>query len=164
MHGPIVTGATGLPISRIQIDPGFTPPSEIPVTKAGEGTTNYPSLSSNFTGIYTFSEGLLRGFRAGGTATVSWYNRRYYYYPNGVSIGAERKLFSFPTQTRFDLVLGYDRKWGRYTIGTQLNVSNLFNRYRIVFTPNAVNGWNGPNNAVFDAQPRMWTWSTTLGF
>lgn len=163
-HGPIVTGATGLPISRIQINPGFTPPNEIPVTKEGEGTTNYPSLSSNFTGVYTFSEGMLRGVRAGGTVTTSWYNRRYYYYPNGVSIGAERKLFSFPTQVRFDMILGYDRKWGRYTIGTQLNVSNLFNRYRVVFTPNAVNGWTGPNNAVFDTQPRMWTWSTTLGF
>ena len=106
VHGPILTGATGLPISRIQINPGFTPPNEIPVTKEGEGTTNYPSLSSNFTGVYTFSDGFLRGFRGGGTVTTSWYNRRYYYYPNGVSIGAERKLFSFPTQVRFDLLLG----------------------------------------------------------
>lgn len=163
-RGPILTGATGLPISRIQINPGFTPPGQIPVTKEGEGTTNYPTLSSNFTGVYTFSEGLLRGFRGGGTATVSWYNRRYYYYPNGVAIGAERRLFSFPTQARFDLLLGYNRKFGRYSLDTQLNVYNLFNRYQVVITPNAVNGWSGPNNAVFDTQPRMWTLSTTLGF
>ena len=100
-------GATGLPASAIQINPGFTPPSEIPVTKAGEGTTNYPALSSNFTGVYTFTNGLARGFRLGGTANVAWFNRRYYYYPNGIGPTAERRLFSFPTQARFDLLLGY---------------------------------------------------------
>jgi len=164
VHGPILTGATGLPISRIQINPGFTPPSEIPVTREGEGTTNYPTLSTNFTSTYTFSDGPLRGFRVGGTTAIAWYNRKYYYYPNGVSVNAERRLFSFPTQARFDLLLGYDKKIGRYTVGTQLNVSNLFNRYRVIITPNAITGWNGPNNAVFDTQPRMWTWSASLGF
>ena len=164
VHGPILTGATGLPAAKIQINPGFVPPSEVPVTKAGEGTTNFPALSSNFTATYSFTEGVLRGLRAGGTTTVAWYNRRYYYYPNGVSVGAERRLFSFPTQARFDLLLGYDKKFGRYTLGTQLNVSNLFNRYHVVITPNAISGWSGPNNAVFDGQPRMWTLSTTLGF
>ncbi len=164
VNGPILTGATGLPISRIQINPGFSLPSEIPVTTAGESTTNYPALSSNFTGVYTFNNGLARGFRAGGTANVAWYNRRYYYYPNGVSVGGARRLFSFPTQARFDLLFGYEKKFGRYTLNTQINVANLFNRYQVVITPSAVNGYNGPNNAVFDAQPRAWTWSTTLGF
>ncbi len=107
---------------------------------------------------------MLRGFRVGGTTTAAWYNRRYYYYPNGVGPDAERRLFSFPTQTRFDLVLGYDKKIGRYTLGAQLNVFNLFNTYNVVVTPNAITGWSGVKNAVFDAQPRMWTLSTTLGF
>lgn len=164
VHGPILTGATGLPISRIQINPGFTPPSEIPVTKEGEGTTNYPALSSNFTGVYTFSSGIARGFRVGGTANVAWFNRRYYYYPNGISVGAERRLFSFPTQARFDLLLGYEKKFGRYSLNTQLNLSNMFNSYRVVITPNAITGYGGIKNAVFDGQPRAWTLSTTLGF
>lgn len=164
VNGPILTGATGLPSSAIQINPGFTPPAEIPVTKQGEGTTNYPALSSNFTATYTFTEGALRGFRVGGTTTAAWYNRRYYYYPNGVGPDAERRLFSFPTQTRFDLVLGYDKKFGRYTLGMQINVFNMFNTYNVVLTPNAITGWSGVKNAVFDAQPRMWTLSTTLGF
>lgn len=164
VHGPILTGATGLPISAIQINPGFAPPSEIPVTKAGEGTTNYPSLSSNLTGVYTFSDGILRGLRVGGTANVAWFNRRYYYYPNGVSVSGERRLFSFPTQARFDLLLGYEKRFGRYSLNTQLNVANLFNRYQVIITPSAINGYNGPNNAVFDGQPRAWTLSTTLGF
>ncbi len=164
VNGPILTGATGLPISAIQINPGFTPPAEIPVTKEGEGTTNYPAVSSNFTATYTFTEGALRGFRVGGTTTAAWYNRRYYYYPNGVGSDAERRLFSFPTQTRFDLVLGYDKKIGRYTLGAQINVFNMFNTYNVVLTPNAITGWSGVKNAVFDAQPRMGTLSTTLGF
>jgi len=164
VHGPILTGATGLPISQMQIDPGFSVPGTIPVTNAGESTTNYPALSWNCTTVYTFSDGPVRGLRVGGTLATAWYNRRYYYYPNGVSIGSERRLFGFPTQTRFDLLLGYDWKVGRYSLGTQLNVSNLFNRYQVVLTPNAINGWSGPNNATFDAQPRLWTWSMTLGF
>jgi outer membrane receptor protein involved in Fe transport len=164
VHGPILTGATGLPISAIQINPGFTPPSEIPVTKAGEGTTNYPSLSSNLTGVYTVSSGFLNGLRMGGTANVAWFNRRYYYYPNGITVGGERRLFSFPTQARFDLLLGYEKRFGRYSLNTQLNVANMFNRYRVIITPSAINGYNGPNNAVFDGQPRAWTLSTTLGF
>lgn len=164
VHGPILTGATGLPISRIQINPGFALPADIPVTTGGESTTNYPALSSNFTGVYTFSSGFARGFRFGGTANVAWFNRRYYYYPNGVNVGGIRRLFSFPTQARFDLLFGYEKKIGRYSLNTQVNVANLFNRYRVVITPSAINGYNGPNNAVFDAQPRAWTLSTTLGF
>ena len=164
-HGPIGTGATGLPISEIQINPGFTPPGEIPVTKAGEGTTNYPTISANFTSMYTFSEGMLRGLRAGGTAFVSWKNRRYYYYPDGVNVEGTRQLFSLPTQSRFDVILGYDwRIRSRYSLGVQLNVRNITNHYKVIILPNAVSGWAGPNGVVFSGEPRTWELSTTLGF
>jgi len=62
------------------------------VTKAGEASTNSSPASLNLTSIYTFSEGFLRGFRAGGTAFVSWTNRRYYYYPNGVTVTGDREI------------------------------------------------------------------------
>lgn len=164
-NGPILTGATGLPISQIQINPGFTPPTAIPVTKAGEGTTNYSTLSANFTSMYSFSEGMLRGLRAGGTAFVSWKNRRYYYYPNGVNLEGTRNLFSLPTQSRFDVILAYDwRLRGRYSLGVQLNVRNVINHYKVIITPNAVTGWAGPNGAIFSGEPRSWEFSTTLGF
>ncbi|HUR56103.1 MAG TPA: TonB-dependent receptor [Opitutaceae bacterium] len=164
-NGPILTGATGLPISQIQINPGFTPPAEIPVTKAGEATTNYSPASINLTSMYTFNEGLLRGFRAGGTAFVSWTNRRYYYYPNGVNLSGERELFSLPTQTRFDVILGYDwRIRTRYSLGVQLNIRSITNHYKVLITPNAVSGWAGPNGAIFSGEPRSWELSTTLGF
>jgi hypothetical protein len=164
-NGPITTGATGLPISAMQINPGFTPPGEIPVTIAGEGTTNYPKVSANFTSMYTFSEGWLRGFRAGGTLMASWKNRRYYYYPSGINVEGNRELFSFPTQFRADLILGYS--WQvrtRYSVSTQLNVRNVTNRYKVIILPHFVNGWAGPNNAAFAGEPRSWEISTTLGF
>jgi outer membrane receptor protein involved in Fe transport len=164
-NGPILTGATGLPISQIQINPGFTPPPEIPVTKAGEGTTNYPTLSANFTTMYSFSEGMLRGFRVGGSAFFSWKNRGYYYYPNGVNVAGARQLFSWPTQARFDAIFGYDwRIRGRYSIGVQVNVRNITNHYKVIILPNAVTGWAGPNGATFYGEPRAWEFSTTLGF
>jgi outer membrane receptor protein involved in Fe transport len=164
LHGPILTGATGLPISQIQINPGFVPPSAIPVTKAGESTTNYPGISTVLTSMYTFSEGWLRGVRAGGTLSLGWKNRRYYYYTNGVTVDGGRALFNFPTQARYDLILGYSKRLRRFDLGTQINVYNLFNTYHVIITPNAVNGYAGPSNATFDAQPRLWTWSTTIGF
>jgi hypothetical protein len=58
--------------------------------------------------MYTFSEGMLRGFRAGGSAFFSWKNRGYYYYPNGVNLAGTRELFQWPTMARFDAILGYD--------------------------------------------------------
>jgi outer membrane receptor protein involved in Fe transport len=164
-NGSILTGATGLPISQIQINPGFTPPAEIPVTKAGEGTTNYPTLSANFTTMYTFSEGAFRGLRLGGSGFFSWKNRGYYYYPNGVNVAGDRELFQWPTQARFDAILGYDwRVRGRYSVGVQLNVRNITNHYKVIILPNAVSGWAGPNGAVFYGEPRSWEFSTTLGF
>jgi outer membrane receptor for ferric coprogen and ferric-rhodotorulic acid len=164
-NGPIITGATGLPISQIQINPGFTPPAEIPVTQAGERTTNNPAYSANFTTVYSFSEGMLRGLRVGGSAFVSWKNRGYYYYPNGVSVGGQRELFSWPTQTRFDGIFGYDfRLRSRYSLGVQVNVRNLTNHYKVIILPNAVSGWAGPNGATFYGEPRSWEFSTTIGF
>jgi len=52
VHGAILTGATGLPISNIQINPGFVPPGEILTTKQGDATTGYPELSLNYTNTY----------------------------------------------------------------------------------------------------------------
>ena len=76
-----------------------------------------------------------------------------------------RELFSFPTQSRFDVILGYDFKIrARYTLGVQLNVHNINNHYKVIILPNAVSGWAGPNGAVFSGEPRTWELSTTIGF
>ena len=56
------------------------------------------------------------------------------------------------------------RKFRRVTWSTQLNVSNLFNHYHVLVLPNYVTGWTGVLDATFDAQPRAYTWSTTVQF
>src|SRR6185369_15760884 len=64
-HGPILTGEVGLPISKLQINPGFTPVGVIPTSRAGEKTTGYPMLSFNFTGVYTVPNERLKGLKIG---------------------------------------------------------------------------------------------------
>lgn len=164
VNGPILTGRTGLPISTMQINPGFTPIGHIVTSTAGEFAVGYPKYSANMTSLYTFPSGWLKNFQLGGTAAGSWENRRYYYYPNGVSIGAARELFHFPDQSRFDLIVGYNRKFGRFGFSTQININNLFNRYDVIVLPNGLNGWPGPNNATFTQEPRAYLWTTTVSF
>jgi hypothetical protein len=71
----------------------------------------------------------------------------------------------WPTQTRFDGLIGYRHKLGnRYEFQTQLNVYNLFNRYHVLILPNFTTGWAGVKDATFDAQPRSFLWSNTVSF
>jgi outer membrane receptor protein involved in Fe transport len=163
-HGSILTGATGLPISAIQINPGFVPPGTVPTSVAGEATTNYPELAANLTAIYTFDDSFLKGFRLGGSMQVGWFNRDYYYYPQGPGVGAPRLLYNTPTNTRVDLVTGYTHRFRRVTFDTQLNVNNLLNHYDVIITANEITGYAGPNNATFTQQPRTFTWTNTLSF
>jgi hypothetical protein len=162
--GPILTGATGLPISAQQINPGFTVPGQIPVAVAGEETVGYPKYNFNFTSMYSFSEGKLKGFRFGGTVTRSWQNRAYYYFPTGVTAGASRVVYFRPDLTQFNPVAGYSWKQGRFPISLQLNVSNVFNQYNVLVMPNPTTGFNGPLIATLDNQPRTYTLSSTIGF
>jgi outer membrane receptor protein involved in Fe transport len=164
MHGPILTGVTGLPISAMQINPGFTPPGRIPATVAGDLTTGYPKYSFNYTNLYTFSSGWAKGVRLGGTVSLTWQQRGHYYYPRGVGLDSERTLFYRPDRRRVDLIAGYERRFGRFTWNTQLNIANLFNRYKVVILPSSVTGYAGVLNAVFSEQPRACTWTNTIKF
>ncbi|MCX6951525.1 MAG: TonB-dependent receptor plug domain-containing protein [Verrucomicrobia bacterium] len=167
VRGPILTGVTGLPISQQQINPGFKPPGTIVTNVAGEKSTGYAKYSFVFTNNYTFSRGWLKGLSVGGTASVGWQYRHYYFYPNGLADPANspRELFMWPTQARFDGLLGYRRKLSnRYEFATQLNVYNLFNRYHVLILPNYTTGWAGVKDATFDQQPRSFLWSNTISF
>ncbi len=168
VHGPILTGVAGLPISALQIapNPASPPPVNIPVSLSGEKTVGYPLYSASFTNLYDVSAGPLRGFKIGGTTRLGWKYRNYYYYPSGIVPGISRSLFSYPTQVQFDLITGYTRKLGRYVFSTQLNVANLFNRYHVLILPNANSGYQTPTllNATFDNQPRVFTWTNEIKF
>jgi len=64
-------------------------------------------------------------------------------------------------------IIGYQRKFGRFTWSTQLNITNLFNHYHIVFLPGPNTGYtaNGTGiNATFDQAPRYFTWTNTISF
>jgi len=167
VHGPILTGATGLPISKIQINPGFTPAGTIVTNVAGEKSVGYPTTSFVYTSNYTFNEGWVKGVSIGGTASVGWKYRQYYFFPNGLSDpnNSPRSLFYWPTQTRFDAILAYRHRFAhRYEFTTQLNINNVFNHYHVLILPNFTTGWAGPLDATFDQQPRTYVWSSTVSF
>ncbi|MGH8016984.1 MAG: TonB-dependent siderophore receptor [Opitutaceae bacterium] len=166
VNGSILTGVTGLPISDIQITPGFPLPGEVPVAIEGEETVGYPKYSLSMTNMYSFNRGFLEGFRIGGTVSLKLDRRNHYYFPNGVQPGKSRAVFDYPDMTEVGLIAAYDWKIGRYSILAQLNVDNLFNNYNVLVLPAANTGFNNTNAliATFDNQPRRYRLTCTLKF
>ncbi|HVU33236.1 MAG TPA: TonB-dependent receptor plug domain-containing protein [Opitutaceae bacterium] len=173
VHGAILTGATGLPISALQLDPSLTPglvlPGSIDVARSGDVTTGYPEYSVNFTVRHEMESGRMKGLALGGTVSANWKLREYYFYPNGIgSAGAAspRALFSEPLLTRFDTFISYTRAFRRVTWTSQLNVFNLFNYYRVTIYPNPITGNTAATGltAAFDQQPRSFSWTNTISF
>ena len=172
-NGPILTGATLLPISNLQLNPqlaGIVTPGTIIATRVGDKTTGSPERSLNLTNVYTFSESFLKGFSLGGTVALSWGNRAFYYYATPVNatnaLTLRRTLHYTPNGQQFNVITSYARKLGRYHWSTQLNVSNIFNRYAIKLVPNATSGFNTVTaiNATFYQQPRAVMWTNTVSF
>jgi len=174
-HGAILTGATGLPISALQIVtsqiPGISIPGSINLSQAGDATSGYPQYSANLTSLYQFSAGWLKGVKLGGTVLAGWESRSYYYYPQGISTtsgpnGSQRSLFYLPTTSRFDLIAGYSLKLKRVTFSTQLNVYNIFNHYDVIIFPNQITGWTAPTglSANLSQQPRLYAWTNQIAF
>jgi outer membrane receptor protein involved in Fe transport len=168
VHGTILTGKTGLPISDLQIAPlaSSPPPGQIVLAEPGDSTSQTPRLAFNYTSTYTFDGGPLKGLTLGGTVSDYWKYADYYYYPSGVSQpNASRILFYQPSDFMFSAILGYAHKLGRYTVSTRLNITNMFNTYHVFVLPNAVTGYvTGPDQVTFDQQPREYVWSTTIAF
>jgi outer membrane receptor protein involved in Fe transport len=163
VHGAIRTGVTGVPISQFQLT-GVTPVATIVTSRSGDRTTGYPEFSLNFTNMYTVSSGRLKGFRIGGTANFTWRLADYYYYPTGYSPVAEREIFMRPTLVKFDAIVGYERRFKKVTWSTQVNVTNLFDDYKVLIRPNNIAGFSGVNNALWNTQPRAYTWTNTIKF
>ncbi len=173
-NGPILTGNSLLPISQLQLNrtlAGIVTPGTIVATRVGDKTTGYPERSATFTNNYTFGgDSWLKGLSVGGTVSLGWRNRAFYYYPTLLTaanaLTLRRTLLYTPDIRQFNALLGYSRKFGRYTWSTQLNVTNVFNRYEIRLVPNATTGYNNLNaiNATFYQQPRSYTWTNTVKF
>ena len=174
-NNPILTGVTGLPISKLQIAPNGTVPGSILVAATGDVTVGYPKYSFNSTAVYSFSEGRLRGVRLGGTLTSLLQRRGYYYYPTGVSTvdplnpNKGRTLFYYPNMTTFNLITGYTWKLGRFGVSSQLNVNNMFNHYNIMVLPNLGTGWvitPGASSLIgtMDGTPRTYVLTNRINF
>jgi hypothetical protein len=173
-HGPILTGATMLPISQLQLNKtlaGINTPGTIVATRVGDKTTGYPERSVSLTNLYTFSgENFLKGVQIGGNLSASWGNRRYYYYDTAVTaanaLTLARTLYTAPDSWQFDLITGYQRKIGRYVWRSSLNVNNLFNHYIIQIIPNATTGFRTLSalNATWYQQPRAYLWTNAISF
>lgn len=164
-NGTAITGVVGLPISQIQynwIDVGNNNGIIIAALK-DEDTFGYAALRFSLTNRYDFSEGVLRGLKLGVSLNDSMQNRTYYYSsPDGI-----RRLFSAPTiGVQVNPWVTYQHKFGRFTWTTQLNVSNLFNHYKLGFQPNNGLGFTDPKHvgASFYGQPRMYVWTNTISF
>jgi outer membrane receptor protein involved in Fe transport len=170
VHGAILTGATGLPISSLQVNPapsGLTVPGTIVVSQAGDATMGYPELSMSLTSLYAFSSGWVKGFEIGGTANLGWFDRAYYYYPNNYTGPAsDRVIFRVPTPSSFNVIVGYSHKFKRVTWHTQLNVNNVFNHYSVLLYPGEITGFNQSTSiqASFSQPPRFYQWTNRISF
>jgi outer membrane receptor protein involved in Fe transport len=164
-HGSILTGATGLPISALQIKPPFAIPGVIPIQRAGEKTVGYPQLSANLTSVYVFDSGWAKGLSVGGTVVGRWRTTQFYYYPAGIAT-LQKVPFNAPTSFTADFIGGYTHRFKRVTWGTQINVVNVLNHYQVLILPNQSTGWTVPSSlrATFYGAPRTVAWTNSLRF
>jgi outer membrane receptor protein involved in Fe transport len=164
-HGSILTGATGLPISALQIKPAFAIPGVIQIQRAGERTVGYPQLAANLTSVYTLDSGFAKGIHLGGTLSGQWRYTQFYYYPNGIAT-LQKTSFQAPTKFTADFIGGYTHRFKHVTWSGQLNVVNMFNNYRVLILPNQSTGWtvNSSLRATFFGAPRTTSLSSSLRF
>lgn len=159
------TSTLGQPISAIQYtwnDPNNTG-GEYTVTKAGESTVGYPLYRVSITSNYQFSRGWIKGFGFVLVLNNAWDWKTFYYNtPTG-----ERPLYSRPnTGWTINFNPYYERRFKKVTWRTQINITNLFNHYKLSITPNDGSGYTNPANLGFrwDGQPRAWSWVNTFSF
>ena len=122
----------------------------------GTGTVSGLTLSGTVTGSGNLT--------LGGTLSLSMHNASFFYYPNGPQPGVKDKIFELPDKFRADAIVAYSHRFKHFTLRTQLNISNVFNHYNVVITPNPVLGYAGPNDATFDGMPRHYSLTNTLSF
>lgn len=120
----------------------------------------------NLVNNYTFQDGLLKGWNAGGA--VRWQDKSAIGYPVTVLSGNLPQLdiskpFYGPRETNYDAWLGYTRPLlrQRVTWKAQLNIRNLGVGRKLI--PVAANP-DGSMNAYRIAEPMVWTFSNSFDF
>lgn len=155
------TGRAGLPISAHQL--GYQPPGGevIRVLQGGERTQGYAEEVFNLTASYRWDKGRVSGLGAG--ANVNFQRNFRSYYVTDVADRNRRKLYSAPDVVNENVWLSYERRMGRKLLWrTQVNVTNVLDREKIVIQLSAGNG--APQTARYAFAPRLWTWTNTFSF
>ncbi len=138
-----------------------------PIATAGEPTLGHPLYRFVFTNTYNFSAGWFRGATLGGTVRwdidkrTNWYTE-----PDGKG-GNIRKLYKESSvNPQVSPFISYSRKFGRTMFRTQMNVNNIFNKYKVELRPSATLGYTVENaiNATFVGEPRQYIWTNTVSF
>jgi outer membrane receptor protein involved in Fe transport len=159
------TGRTGLSVSEIPY--AFNDPigygGNIVLSQEDEPTVGSSKYGVNFTNNYDFNSGPLRGLGIGTTVRASYFTRRYWY-QNGTP---KRVLYTeSDINPQVNAVLSYSYKIGRYAWKTQLNINNVFNKYKVELRPDGATGYTREENlgATFVGEPRQYVWTNSLAF
>jgi hypothetical protein len=94
--------------------------------------------------------------------------KRTYWYtePDGRG-GNIRKLYrEVAINPQVSPFLAYTHKLGRYTYRGQVNVNNIFNKYKIELRPSGTLGYTVEDAmfATFVGEPRQYVWTNTISF
>jgi hypothetical protein len=93
--------------------------------------------------------------------------RTYWYTEPDGRGGNIRKLFQETVANpQISPFIAYSRKLGRYLYRTQMNVNNIFNRYKVDLRPNATTGYTVEDAmvATLVGEPRQYIWTNTISF
>ena len=167
VHGSILTGATGLPVSAMQITPSFGLPTSIVAFRAGDRSLGTPLYHFVFTNLYTVDHGFAKGAMIGTSVQASCSTVGYYYLTGAFNSSNPTRLpYYLPNSVTLDPILGYEHKFKRVTWESRLNITNLFNHYDVLITPSQATGYATVTNlnASFYGQPRGYTWTNSLKF
>lgn len=161
---------TGLPLTDIPYI--FTDPAGFKgvyqVSEAGEPVVGNPLYRIVFTNSYDFTQWVLKGVSIGGT--VRWdIDKRTYWYrePSPGSNVFVRKLYKEASiNPQVDTFVRYSRRFRHFTFRTQVNIYNMFNRYKVDLRPDVSTGFSNPANigATFVGEPRMYAWTNSVSF
>ena len=134
---------------------------------AGEPTIGHPLYRFVWTNTYSFTEGRLRGATIGGTVRWDIDKRTYWYLEPDGKGGNNRFLYKeSDVNPQVSPFISYRRKIGRYEFRTQMNVNNLFNKYKIDLRPSRATGFTVENaiGATFVGEPRQYVWTNAVSF
>jgi hypothetical protein len=138
------------------------------LSESGEPTIGHPLYRFVFTNTLDITEGFLRGLTVGGTMRWDIDKRTYWYQePGGPGGSSIRRLYKeVDINPQVSPFLSYRRKIGRYGFRTQLNVNNIFNKYKVDLRPSATTGFTREDEigATFVGEPRQYVWTNAISF